>query len=127
MTTKLPAVMILLITGVYACGSSSDDGGQQADEHAAHADAGAPAQELPPPSPLDHPISQDSTATESSSALQAACADGDNYCNGTADRCIACCHGTWYDINYCLYGVNFYCNGYRYNAYNCWPIAAPQQ
>jgi hypothetical protein len=128
MTINLPAVTFVLISGVYACGSSSADDPQHVDEHAAHRDAGGPEEELLPPSALDHPIShEDSTTTDTSPALQAACADGDNYCNGTSDRCIACCNSVWYDINTCQYGVNFYCNGYHYNAYNCWPIASPPQ
>lgn len=53
------------------------------------------------------------------SVLPAACYDGQNYCSG--GRCYACCSSTWYNINSCTYGVNFYCNGVHYDATGCWP------
>jgi hypothetical protein len=86
----------------------------------ANSSAGKSDGGLLPPSRLDHPL-----ATQSAAA--AFCYDGDNYCDDSTDQCIACCNATWYDINYCVYGVNFYCNGVHYNAYNCWPIGAPSQ
>lgn len=53
-------------------------------------------------------------------SAEAACTDGTSSClNG---RCWACCHGMWYDINTCQYGVHFFCNGVDYNAISCWPI-----
>lgn len=54
-----------------------------------------------------------------SSLLPEACADGQNSCSG--GRCYACCNNTWYNINTCTWGVNFYCNGVHYNATSCWP------
>ncbi|WP_437314206.1 hypothetical protein [Sorangium sp. So ce385] len=54
----------------------------------------------------------------------AACVDGSSSCSG--GRCYACCNGVWHNINACLYGVNFYCNGIHYNAYSCWPISVSQ-
>ncbi|AUX35247.1 MULTISPECIES: hypothetical protein [Sorangium] len=54
----------------------------------------------------------------------AACTDGFSTCSG--NRCFACCNGVWHDINACLWGVNFYCNGIHYNAYSCWPNSFAQ-
>ena len=51
-----------------------------------------------------------------------ACYDGANTCY--QGRCYACCYGYWHNMNSCLYGVHFYCRGYHYNAYNCWPFSA---
>lgn len=62
------------------------------------------------------------SGTLSEAATAAACVTGENTCYNF--RCFACCNGSWYDINECLYGVHFYCGGGGpYNAYNCWPYS----